>query len=412
MLHRGLPRAAASCAHASLRTRPLIAHPPAAALIAAALLATACAGVRGSATAGAPVAPPASGAAADASREAIAEAHRRADAATDALVSRFWSSGAGAFTASPGGSRAAEYWLSAQALASVIDGVERTGGRRWADVPRAFISAQDARGWRRDYVDDENWMALALLRWSELAGDATARARAEALLDDIAQAWDETCCGEHPGGIWWDRAHTQKATASNAGPVITVVRLYERTGDRSRLELARKVFAYWAAEMVDPATGQVADHIEPSGRKVWWRFTYDQGTMIGAALALYGATKEPAYLDVARKIAGFMRAEETEASARGAILSDGPSCAGDCEQFKGIAQRYLAELAEVDPGGGWAELLRADAAAVWDLARDGATDTFGVDWAGPFHGASIATQSSASTTLELRARAAGPGRGR
>jgi predicted alpha-1,6-mannanase (GH76 family) len=366
----------------------------------------ACAGAGGKATARALTAPTARGA--GASRQELAEAHRRADAATDALVSRFWRGGAGAFTASPGGSQAAEYWLSAQALDSVLDGVERTGGRRWGDVPRAFIAAQDARGWRRDDLDDESWMALALLRWSDLAGDAGARARAGALLDDIAQAWDETCCGARPGGIWWDRAHTQKATASNAGPVIAAVRLYERTGDPSRLALAQKVFAYWAAEMVDPATGQVADHLEPSGRKVWWRFTYNEGTMIGAALALYRATKEPGYLDVARKIAGFMRVHETEASARGAILSDGTSCAGDCEQFKGIAQRYLAELARVDPGGGWGELLRADADAVWELARDEATDTFGVDWAGPFRGASIATQSSASTTLELRARAAGP----
>jgi predicted alpha-1,6-mannanase (GH76 family) len=329
-----------------------------------------------------------------------AEAERRADAATEALVHGFWSADARAFLVAPGGAQA-EYWIAAQAYDAVLDGVERSSGRRFTDVAKAFVDGQGARGWERDFFDDENWMALALIRASDLTGDGEALARAEALLDDIM-----TNGADPAGGVWWNRQHTQKATASNAGPVITAARLYERSGDARRLEFAQRVFAYWLAEMVDPATGQVADHVEPSGEKVWWRFTYNEGAMIGAALALHRATHDAGYLAVARRVGAFVRSAEVAATSSGAVLSDGPRCDGDCEEFKGIGARYLAELAEADPQGGWGDLVATSAGALWDLARDPSTTTFGVDWAARSGAASVATQSAAATALGRAARLA------
>jgi predicted alpha-1,6-mannanase (GH76 family) len=347
---------------------------------------------------------PASATTAPAGDPVAAEAGRRADAAMGALVDRFWRPADGAFTVAPHGDAAAEYWIAAQAFDTVLDGVERTGNPAWKEVARGFVAAQDRRGWTRDFFDDENWMALALLRHADLSGDAAARARAEALLADIESAWDDTCCGAHPGGVWWNRAHTQKATASNAGAVITAARVYERGGDPRHLAFARKAFAYWLSEMVDPSTGQVADHVEPDGSKVWWRFTYNEGAMIGAALALYRVTGEATYLDAARRVGSFVLAHETVTTSYGGALSDGPRCDGDCEQFKGIAQRYLAGLAAADPQGPWRGLVGADADAIWNVARDPATTTFGVDWAGRPTAATVATQSSATMALERAAR--------
>jgi predicted alpha-1,6-mannanase (GH76 family) len=287
--------------------------------------------------------------------------------------------------------------------------VERSGGRRWAELPGVFVRAQEARGWKRDFFDDEAWMAIALLRAYDLTGDALARDRADLLVRDIeASATDATCCGSRPGGLWWDRQHTQKATAANAGAVIAAARLAARGGGARHLDFARKVFAYWSAEMVDPATGQVADHLLPSGEKVWWRFSYNEGTMIGAALELHGATGDEAYLQAARRIGAFMAAHETVSSAAGAVLSDGAGCAGDCDQFKGIAQRYLAARAAADPAGGWSALVQNNAEGIWSLARDPERDLFGVDWAGPFKSANLASQSSATMALSVAAKAAGP----
>ncbi|MFL5261396.1 MAG: glycoside hydrolase family 76 protein [Anaeromyxobacteraceae bacterium] len=367
-----------------------------------ALTAVACGG--GAAGALAPAVPPGaevtSAVAPVAGDDHGAEAQRRADAATEALVDGFWSSDARAFTVTRGGAPA-EYWIAAQAYDAVLDGVERSGGQRFTDVAKAFVAGQDARGWERDFFDDESWMALALIRASDLTGDGEALARAEALLEDIM-----TNGADPAGGVWWNRQHTQKATASNAGAVITAARLHERTGDARRLEFATSVFAHWLAEMVDPATGQVADHVEPSGEKVWWRFTYNEGAMIGAALALHRATHDVSYLEAARRIGSFMRSGETAATPSGAVLTDGPRCDGDCEEFKGIGARYLAELAEADPQGGWGDLVATSAGALWDLARDPATTTFGVDWAARSGAASVATQSAAATALGRAARLA------
>ena len=54
-------------------------------------------------------------------------------------------------------------------------------------------------------------------------------------------AWDTTCCGPVKGGVWWDTQHTQKATASNFGPVITAVQLFQRTNNNTYLAFAKQV---------------------------------------------------------------------------------------------------------------------------------------------------------------------------
>ena len=340
---------------------------------------------------------------------AALESQARADAATEALVARFWMADASDFAECwPSSGRPTGYWTYAQALDAVLDAAERSGEARWVELVRTMIDAQDRRGWLRDYFDDEGWMALALLRAHDLTGDAGYLARAAALVDDVAwNAADATCCGATPGGLWWDRAHTQKATASNAVPAIAAARLYERTGEWRWLDLARRTYGWWLENMVDRASGQVADHVLPSGEKVWWRFSYDGGAMIGAALALHRATGEAAYLADARRLAAFLVAEQTRPTPFGNVLFDGASCSGDCDQFKGIAHRYLAALAAAEPElPGLSALLHADAEAVWTLARDPATGTFGVDWgAPPGTRTSLAAQTSAAMVLNLAASA-------
>jgi predicted alpha-1,6-mannanase (GH76 family) len=329
----------------------------------------------------------------------------RADAATDTLLARFWDAGAADFAfASPSDGEVAGYWVSANALETLVDAAERTGEARYLDVVRAFVAAQDRRGWTREWFDDEAWMAVALLRAHEATGDGTYLDRAAALVDDVFRsAPDGSCCGDTPGGLWWDRPHSQKATASNAVPVIAAARLFERTGDRRWLAAARGAYAFWRDHMVAD-DGQVVDHVLPSGERVWWRFSYDGGALLGAALSLHRATGEAAYLDDARRLAVFLVAAQTRPTPAGAVLFDGASCDGDCDAFKGIAHRYLAALAEVADVPGLPALLAADAEAAWSVARDPASGLFGVDWGAPAGSrASLAAQTSAVTALGVEA---------
>ena len=326
--------------------------------------------------------------------------HAHADDALETMLLEYWKPDAAYLGAlAPADPSITQYWTFAQALDAVIDGVQRTG--RFGGWIEALYLAQDAKGWSRDYYDDENWMALALLRAGD---DPKYLARAVSLYADIRAAWDTSCCGATHGGIWWDRAHTQKATAANAGPVITGVQLAARTGDPSYLAFAKQVYAYWRTIMVDPSTFAVFDHITPAGTLAKYKFTYNEGLMIGAAMALYGATSDGSYLADAEAIAGYMVANEV----KDGVLFDGTNtgCTGDCQQFKGIGFRYLQTLAATDPQ--FAPVLAASAHAIWDHARD-ASGLFATDWAGPTTATStIDADSSATMALNLYASSLGP----
>ena len=81
----------------------------------------------------------------------------------------------------PGDSLAA-YWVYAQALDAVLDAAERTGGTRYVTTAEMLISGQAARGYSSDFYDDENWLALALMR----AYDLTPQPRSTEQIDPSA----------------------------------------------------------------------------------------------------------------------------------------------------------------------------------------------------------------------------------
>lgn len=334
--------------------------------------------------------------------------HDAADAALEAMLLSFWD---GRYLRSERtGTEHTGYWIFAQAFDAVLDGVTRTGGR-YEGLIETFYLAQDAVGWQRDFFDDENWMALALLRAYDLTGKTEYLSRAESLFADIQNsAQDSSCCLSPAGGLWWDRPHTQKATAANAGPVITAVRLFQRTNKPALLDFAKSVFAYWDTHMVDPVTHAVSDHVKPGGEIVKYKFTYNEGLMIGACLALFEATKDPKYLTEAHAIAGYLVDKETMATPFGPVLFDGTeaSCTGDCPQFKGIGYRYLAALHAIDPKPSYATALEASAKSLRDVARDKASGLFGVDWTAAPGKLVVESAISASSALSLFASAKGP----
>jgi predicted alpha-1,6-mannanase (GH76 family) len=340
----------------------------------------------------------------------VATSHGRADRSLADFLLGFWNGGSQYLDAAePTNNQLTGYWTFAQAFDALLDGVERTNGRHFSGLVRSFSLGQDARSWSSDFYDDENWMALSLMRAFDWTNDRTYLDRAVTLFQDITSAWDSTSA--RPGGIWWDRAHTQKATASNAGPVITGARLTAKTGDTTHLAFARRVYDHWRSTMVDAMTYQVADHVNPDGTIVRWRFTYNEGLMIGAAVELYLATGEARYLSDAHAIAAAMLRDQTRATAAGAVLFDGTNagCTGDCAQFKGIGYRYLAALYRLDPSHAeYRPVLQGSAEAVWSLARNATTGLFSIDWSGPTMASAITgQQSSAVMALNLFAKLCG-----
>ena len=346
-----------------------------------------------------------------------ATANARADSAVEAMLLHFWDQSLGYLDATEGTSSKTGYWTFAQAWDAVLDAAERNPGRFLGTV-ETFYDAQAASGWSSNFFDDENWMTLALLRSYDLTGEEKYLTQAKSLYAEIEAAWDTTCCGSTPGGIWWDRKHTQKATAINAGAVVSGSRLYARTKDAAYLTFAQKAYAFWRANMVNASTFQVTDHIDSDGSKKFDKFTYDQGLMIGAGVELDkaapNASASAGALALSGDIATFMGKSEVETTPSGAVLTDGndSTCKDDCAQFKGIGARYLADLYAADSSrADLASLLVRCADGAWVYARDASSGVFAVDWGAAYQGPAILNAtSSAAMALSAAAVLAGPAR--
>ena len=292
------------------------------------------------------------------------------------------------------------YWTFAQGFNAIVDNAYRIRNGKKSSFDRDFSTyinlisklyeGQEEIGWDRPYIDDMNWMALTLFWAHDLTRNETFIARCLYLFSKIESNWDETCCGNVKGGLWWDDEHTQKATASNAGPSLLASLLYETSGNRKYLDFSIRVFNFWFDNMVNRTDYSLCDHISSNGiKQCGWRFTYNEGLMIGAATNLYKITNDPRYLEIAVRIARFMILNEVTNSTLGhTVLFDGNTCTGDCMQFKGIAFRYLAFLRSLLPSfdKDWKQIddfLQFCVDSIWENAKTESLMLFATDWAGP-----------------------------
>jgi len=96
------------------------------------------------------------------------------------------------------------------------------------------------------FYDDNSWIALAfLLRNNENNGhDAAALAKTKLLHDLIIYGWDTDPSHPCPGGVFWTQASwsQDRNTISNAPGAEIGAWLYLLTGDRSRLDWAKKMY--------------------------------------------------------------------------------------------------------------------------------------------------------------------------
>ena len=335
---------------------------------------------------------------------AVEGMHLRADQALASLMLLYWPTLAANTTTYD--------WMYAHYWDAVLDETERRGPNAFTGTPRMFFELQAQRGWLDGFYDDENWITLALLHAYKVTGDAMYLAQAKVVFADIMNAWDTTCCGAHPGGLWWEKPTTNKVTAINAGAVISASRLYVATQASSYLAFARQVYDYWSTYMVDPTTGHVDDGIDNAGTiNTTWSFTYNEGLFIGAVVELARGTGDSSHMPLAHQVAGYMMSGEIETTSFGTILSDG-KCSGDGNMFKGIGARYLRELYAADPSHTeYRDFLQRSADAAWTLARDPSSGNISCDWAGPYDPTTGVVGSLGSAAIGIAAAAEALGAG-
>jgi hypothetical protein len=279
-----------------------------------------------------------------------------ADEAYRALVDRFWDGGRGLFRISTrsgglvGRLGTWHYWWQAHALDCVLDAVERgqDAERERADRLVRGIVARNGGTLRNDYYDDQSWMALAMGRAAPAGLDT--EPLVAGLWADIRGGWDAA-----HGGIRWRRGDTYTNAPTNGPAAILAARRYQVTGDSADLEWARRITTWLDATLVEPGTGVVWDGIHPErdpapSRE---RYSYNQGTVAMANQELAALTGDPAYREVALRVA------RAGLPVGGGVLPD--EGGGDRSLFKGIFARYAAALGDPELSAA----LAANGASAW-----------------------------------------------
>ncbi|KAJ3199567.1 hydrolase 76 protein [Entophlyctis luteolus] len=118
--------------------------------------------------------------------------------------------------------------------------------------------------------------------------------------------WDSAC----NGGIYWARDRQAqannvkyyKSSITNAQHMELSARLYTLTGNSTYLALAKQVYEWMLATVIDPTTYAVYDGIDTTSCTVDTAMhSYHSGELIAALSILYNATKDTSYLTEAHK---------------------------------------------------------------------------------------------------------------
>ncbi|HTR89896.1 MAG TPA: glycoside hydrolase family 76 protein [Solirubrobacteraceae bacterium] len=154
------------------------------------------------------------------------------------------------------------------------------------------------------YYDDNEWVAIELLRIYELTHNSDALGSAEAIMAFVMAGWDtepELAC---PGGIPFSNSseNTERNTVTDGPAAELAVKLYQLTANPQYLTFAQTAYEWVRACLLGP-NGLYADHIGAQGKVAQTYWSYNQGSMIGAGVLLYQATHNAAYLYQARQAA-------------------------------------------------------------------------------------------------------------
>jgi hypothetical protein len=164
------------------------------------------------------------------------------------------------------------------------------------------------------FYDDNDWVGIELVRLYELTGKRPILGSAEGIMAFEMAGWatnPELGC---PGGLPFDNEaeNADRNTVTTAPAAELALQLYRLTGNTQYLQFAEMAYEWVRHCLLEPS-GLYGDHVNPQGILEPMVWSYNQGTMIGAATMLYQATGIPAYLTQARQTANAAQAYFTTA---------------------------------------------------------------------------------------------------
>lgn len=338
-----------------------------------------------------------------------------ADSATTSLISRFWDAGkhyfvynADQFENAPTNA----YWPQAHAMDAIIDAYLRTGDKKYADLFPLWYEGikqqnfYDHSGYRNNFYDDSEWIALTMVRLYEATKEERYLATSKDLMEWVKTGWNDYA----GGGIAWEKFDNEasKNACSNGPAALLAIRLYEVTGDASYMDWAKKIYDWEKETLFNPATGAVYDGINgKTGEINTTTLSYNQGTFVGAAYHLFKATNDESYLNDARKCANYTISSASVIDTSNNIIRDEGS--GDGGLFKGIFMRYFRQLLD-EPAlsevyrNKFTTFFNNNAEVLWRNGVNKKDLLFNSSWSTPVVGTTTLTSHvSGCTMIEMRA---------
>jgi predicted alpha-1,6-mannanase (GH76 family) len=310
---------------------------------------------------------------------------KAADSSANALMSKFWNASGNYFNEKNNNANF-HYWPQAHGLDVLIDAYNRTGKAEYkAYMDKWFegVKVKNGNTFLNEFYDDMDWNALAMLRAYDATGDQKYKEAVEAVWANIKTGWNNTM----GGGIAWRKSMPYyKNTPANAPAAILAARLYKTFNNADDLVWAKKIYTWLKDSLYNKSTGWVYDGINSDNdgkRNTSWKFTYNQGTFIGAAVELYTITNDAGYLNDALQAANFALTDNTLTNFNDNLLRD--EGGGDGGLFKGVFVRYLTQLI-LAPGmvssdkQRYANFLKHNAQTLWKQGTDKSYLLYGSYW--------------------------------
>jgi predicted alpha-1,6-mannanase (GH76 family) len=201
------------------------------------------------------------------------------------------------------------------------------------------------------YYDDNEWIALALLDWYRLSGDRRALVQAKRIFGIVLSAWDGrkgVPCG---GGIYWMRSHANRdrnTVTTGAGALLAL---------RLAAVDPNPAYRWWAVRMLRwldaclrAPDGLYYDHFRRDGTIDRTEWSYNQGNVIGALLALGDSDS---------------RAGAETLAAASLRWLDPAHVGEEPPEFVAVLARNLLALGTVDLDPRWRAAVEAYADAAW-----------------------------------------------
>ena len=339
-------------------------------------------------------------------------------------------------------------WSQGHALDIVTDAYVRHADNPeyqiylYENIMKPFLPAFDE--WNRtcgyggnnfwnNFYDDMEWMALACLRVYELTGDQDYYSALMKMWDHIKEAKNDY---KGVGGMAWKTdLPASRMSCSNGPGCLLAMKLYQLTVTEAKdgwedkaayyLNFAKEVYNWMTAYLCDTSTGQVYDNLGirddgTPGDPDKVALSYNQGTFMASALALYNATGEEEYL---RNAVAFGSYQVNKKMDSNYPVFSGEGNSGDNLLFRGIFVRYFLDMVKQPVSSLYPEktktkfiaALRSCSDVLWTLAHPEVYYVWEYDWAkAPTFGnrnnredrltISLNAEVPGATLIEIRAR--------